>query len=62
MLMKRIDDFVALVSMFGWVSVVQAGGDAKVEPQQEIWMTKNAWGCVSKVTTQIQRDGYETSV
>ncbi|AJX16468.1 MULTISPECIES: surface attachment protein Sap1 [Burkholderia] len=47
-MMKRTGVFVALVGAFAVVSIAQAGGDAAVKPRQEIQLTKNAWGCLSK--------------
>jgi hypothetical protein len=47
-MMKRTGIFIALVGTFALVSVAQAGGDAGVKPEQEIQLTKNAWGCLSK--------------
>lgn len=47
-MMKRTGFFLALVGAFAVVSIAQAGGDSSVKPQQEIQLTKNAWGCLSK--------------
>ncbi|KVC55625.1 hypothetical protein WT67_19935 [Burkholderia stagnalis] len=46
-MMKRTAVFVALVGAFAVVSIAQAG-DTGVKPKQEIQLTKNAWGCLSK--------------
>ncbi|WP_164721395.1 surface attachment protein Sap1 [Burkholderia stagnalis] len=46
-MMKRTTVFVALVGAFAVVSIAQAG-DTGVKPKQEIQLTKNAWGCLSK--------------
>ncbi|AOJ88199.1 MULTISPECIES: surface attachment protein Sap1 [Burkholderia] len=47
-MMKRTGVLFALVGAFSVVSIAQAGGDAAVQPKQEIQLTKNAWGCLSK--------------
>ncbi|KVM78168.1 surface attachment protein Sap1 [Burkholderia stagnalis] len=46
-MMKRTAVFVALVGAFAVVSIAQAG-DTSLKPKQEIQLTKNAWGCLSK--------------
>ncbi|AOK54194.1 hypothetical protein WT15_16640 [Burkholderia stagnalis] len=46
-MMKRTAVFVALVGAFAVVSIARAG-DTGVKPKQEIQLTKNAWGCLSK--------------
>lgn len=47
-MMKRTGVFLALVGACAMVSIAQAGGDVAVQPKQEIQLTKNAWGCLSK--------------
>ncbi|WP_179403002.1 surface attachment protein Sap1 [Burkholderia guangdongensis] len=47
-MMKRTGVFIALVGTFALASVAQAGGDSSVKPQQEIQLTQNAFGCLSK--------------
>ncbi|ACR30485.1 surface attachment protein Sap1 [Burkholderia glumae] len=38
----------ALALMGGAATVAQAGGDVVVKPRQEVHLTKDAWGCLSK--------------
>ncbi|AKM43797.1 hypothetical protein WR30_00195 [Burkholderia contaminans FFH2055] len=47
-MMKRTGILFALVGAFCVVSIAQAGDDSAVKPKQEIQLTKNAWGCLSK--------------
>lgn len=47
-MMKRTGVLLALMSGIAVFSVAHAGGDASLKPQQEIQLTKNAWGCLSK--------------
>jgi hypothetical protein len=47
-MMKRTGVMLALMSVMAVFSVARAGGDASLKPQQEIQLTKNAWGCLSK--------------
>ncbi|WP_175905160.1 surface attachment protein Sap1 [Burkholderia seminalis] len=47
-MMKRTGILFALVGAFCAASIAQAGGDSAVKPKQEIQLTKNAWGCLSK--------------
>ncbi|KDB09920.1 hypothetical protein LIG30_1122 [Burkholderia sp. lig30] len=47
-MMKRTAVFIALVGALAAVSAARAGGDASVKPQQEIQLTRDAWGCLSK--------------
>lgn len=47
-MLKRTGLFLALTGGIVAFSVAQANGDASLKPQQEIQLTKNAWGCLSK--------------
>jgi hypothetical protein len=47
-MMNRTVALVMLFGPFALASICQAGDDTKVKPQQEIQMTENTWGCLSK--------------
>lgn len=47
-MMKRTGVVLAFVSGLAVFSVAQAAGNMQLKPQQEVQLTKHAWGCLSK--------------